>query len=125
MISVKAAGDWKDTETILRKMESHDLYRNLDRYGAMGVSALRDSTPEETGETAHSWDYIITAETGSIRIDWVNYHVNEGVNIAVIIQYGHGTRHGGYVVGRDYINPTMRPIFDKIADDVWKEVIKA
>lgn len=94
----------------------------LHKYGQLGVQALSLATPLDSGETATSWNYEIEQDGDTITLAWNNTHVNHGVNIAVILQYGHGTGTGGYVVGRDYINPALRPIFDDIADAVWKEV---
>ena len=94
----------------------------LDKYGQKGVDALASATPRESGETANSWSYEITGGDGNYAIQWNNSHVNKGVNIAIILQYGHGTGTGGYVVGRDYINPAVQPIFDEMAETIWKEV---
>lgn len=99
-----------------------DNFSELDRLALEGVAALALATPRDTGATATSWDYEIKRSNGQISIYWTNDNVNKGVNIAVILQYGHGTRNGGYVMGRDYINPAIRPIFDKIAEAAWKEV---
>ena len=93
-------------------------------YGEKGVSALASATPVDTGKTAESWQYKIEQTKGSIRIYWTNTNVNNGVPIAIIIQTGHGTGTGGYVQGRDYINPAIRPIFDNIANDVWRDITK-
>jgi hypothetical protein len=98
------------------------MFSNLDHYGRVGVSALAKATPSETGETANAWRYEISRKRGRVTINWINDHVDDGVNVAVIIQYGHGTGTGGYVEGRDYINPAMRPVFDQIAQDVWRQV---
>ena len=97
---------------------------NLDKYGREGVAALAAATPIDTGKTASSWVYEIVREAGSASIIFSNTNVVNGEKIAVLLQYGHGTRNGGYVVGRDYINPAIQPIFDKIAEDAWKEVTK-
>ena len=91
----------------------------------MGVSALSSATPIDTGKTAASWGYEIESDDDGTRIIWTNSNVNKNVNIAIILQYGHGTGTGGYVQGRDYINPAMQPVFDQIADAVWREVTKA
>lgn len=89
----------------------------------MGVAALSANTPTDTGETATSWQYRIIQDGRRIRIEWYNTHVDSnGTSIAILIQYGHGTRNGGFVQGRDFINPAMRPVFDQIANDVWKKV---
>ena len=97
----------------------------LDQYGKQGVKALSAATPDDTGKTADSWHYKIERKNGQTSISWYNDHVVDGVNIAVIIQHGHGTRNGGWVEGRDYINPAMQPIFDSIAQNVWREVTKS
>lgn len=94
----------------------------LNKFGEQGVSALRSSTPMDTGLTANSWSYNIDIESDHASIYFTNSNINEGVNIAIILQYGHGTGTGGYVAGRDYINPAMRPIFDEMANAAWKEV---
>jgi len=94
----------------------------LDKYGKQGVTALSQATPKDSGLTATSWSYTISRSNGTIAIEWNNSNIQNGCPIAVILQYGHGTGNGGYVQGRDYINPAMRPVFDKILDDMWKEV---
>jgi hypothetical protein len=109
-------------ERFLDRILHGDIYATLDRYGAEGVAALAAATPEDSGETANSWTYEILKEQGSYSIIWGNTHVNRGRQIAVLIQYGHGTGTGGYVEGKDYMNPALRPIFDRIADEAWKEV---
>ena len=115
-------GDLKKTESFLKKMLKLDLRSKLERYGQKGVSALASATPKDSGKTAESWSYEITQDEKGISISWSNSNVNKGVNIAVILRYGHGTKNGGYVKGRDYITPAIRPIFDAILKDVWKEV---
>lgn len=122
MIVVKQKGDFSKTEKFLNSISKKQYYRNLQKYAEQGVAALASATPKDSGETANSWGYEIRQSKNSVSIYWTNSNVNKGVPIAVIIQYGHGTRNGGYVQGRDYINPAMRPIFDKIAESVWKEV---
>ena len=99
-----------------------DFFRNLEKYAREGVTALASATPVDSGTTAASWGYEIQKRHGKVSIYWTNSNINNGVPIAVILQYGHGTNNGGYVQGRDYINPAIRPIFDKIADNAWKEV---
>ncbi len=94
----------------------------LERYGQLGVEALSAATPLESGETASSWSFEIERGTNQTAIRWINSNTNQGVNIAIILQYGHGTNGGGYVEGIDYINPAMKPIFDSMADELWKEV---
>lgn len=125
MVIVKQKGDFSKTEKFLNTISKKLYYHNLQKYAEQGVAALASATPVESGTTANSWDYEIRQTKNSVSIYWTNSNVNKGVPIAVIIQYGHGTRNGGYVQGRDYINPAMRPIFDKIAENVWKEVISS
>lgn len=115
-------GDLKETERFLKNLKKRNFYKNLERFAQEGVEALSSATPLESGRTAESWGYLIEDKGDTVSITWTNSNVNEGVNIAIILQYGHGTGTGGYVAGQDYINPAMKPIFDKIADDVWKEV---
>lgn len=124
MISISYKGDFKKTEDFLKKSLASDYMAILNRYGQKGVSALSSATPKDSGETANSWGYRINNNKGSVSIIWTNSHVVDGVLIAVILQYGHATRNGGYVQGRDYINPAIRPIFDEISNDVWREVTK-
>ena len=121
-IRVKTKGTWGNSRKGLTRLVKGDIYRDLAKYGQKGVNALRDATPRESGETANSWDYVIEKKRGGYTITWVNRHENDGVQIAILIQYGHGTGTGGYVQGRDYINPAVQPIFDQIADDVWRRV---
>lgn len=121
MISVSSRGGFSKTEALLRR--ARDLrIQILRRYGEEGVRALSLATPKDTGETASSWYYQIKEDKTSTTIEWLNRHVEDGVPIAVILQYGHGTNGGGYVEGIDYINPAMRPLFEEIANSVWKEV---
>ena len=125
MIVFRKTGDFKKTEKFFRKISKGDFFQALDAFGRKGVEALASATPVNSGKTADSWDYEIHRSNGRISIYWTNSNVNDGVNIAVILQYGHGTRNGGYVQGRDYINPAIRPIFDKIADDAWRGITKS
>ena len=125
MVIVKQKGDFSKTEKFLNTISKKLYYRNLQKYAEQGVAALASATPIDSGTTANSWNYEIRQTKNSVSIYWTNSNVNKGVPIAVIIQYGHGTRNGGYVQGRDYINPAMRTIFDKIAENVWKEVISS
>lgn len=123
MITFKQKGDFSKTEKFLKKSLGRNYVNVLEKYGQQGVAALSASTPVRTGLTATSWRYEIIQNGSSISIFWKNSNVQKGVNIALILQYGHGTKNGGYVRGRDYINPALRPIFDKMADAAWKEVI--
>lgn len=122
MISFRNKGDFSKTEKFLKKSFGKDYRKILEKYAQQGVAALSSATPIESGETASSWDYEIIQNGNNLSIIWKNYHVEKGVNIAVILQYGHATRTGGWVEGRDYINPALRPIFDKMAEAAWKEV---
>lgn len=122
MIRINSSGSFKKTLTFLNKLQNGELYKNLDRFGQMGVDALASATPVRTGETANAWGYRVVQGRSKSGIVWFNNNVVNGVNIAVILQYGHGTGTGGYVEGYDYINPAIRPIFDKIANDVWREL---
>lgn len=122
-ISFRHKGDFSKTEKFFNALLKMEYLNVLERYGKAGVSALAAATPKESGETAASWNYEIIHNRKETSIVFTNSNVQDGVNIAIILQYGHGTRNGGYVTGRDYINPAIQPIFDKMADDVWKEVI--
>lgn len=124
MIVVKHKGNFKKTTTFFDRALKRDYIKNLDKYGREGVEALSIATPVDSGKTAESWNYEIHSSRDSIEICWTNSNVNEGVPIAVILQYGHGTRNGGFVKGRDYINPAIRPTFDNIAEYAWKELIR-
>lgn len=122
MINVSQKGSWKDTEKFLKKAMGKNYRSILEKYGKQGVAALSAATPMDTGLTANAWDYEIIQNPGGFTIQWFNYNVVNGVNIALILQTGHGTRTGGYVRGRDYINPALQPIFDSMAEAIWKEV---
>lgn len=122
MIKFKHKGKWNKTTQFFGLVLRSDYLKVLDKYAQEGLEALSKSTPVDSGETASKWGYEIHRGLGHVRIDWTNSHINDGVNIAIILQYGHGTGTGGYVSGRDYINPAMRPVFDNIAEKVWREV---
>lgn len=122
MITISQKGDFSKTEKFLKKSLGRNYIKVLAKYGQQGVSALSVATPKRTGKTAGSWSYTIEQKGSSLSVVWHNTNINKGVNIALILQYGHGTRRGGYVAGRDYINPALRPIFDQMADAAWKEV---
>lgn len=124
MISFRQKGDFSKLTRFLEKAKEAVKIGDLDRFGREGVAALASATPVESGLTASSWYYEIKHEKGSVSISFHNSNINKGVPIAIILQYGHGTRNGGWVQGRDYINPAIQPIFDKIADNAWKEVTK-
>lgn len=126
MITVETTGDFKNSEKFLNNIKKKAYISNLlDRCGQEGVEALRAATPYRTGRTASSWSYEVENTSDGFAIHWVNSNINQNVNIAVIIQTGHGNIRGGYIQGRDYINPAMRPVFDHIADEVWKGVTTA
>jgi hypothetical protein len=117
-------GDFSKLTSYLEKAKEAVRLGYLDKYGREGVSALASATPVDTGLTANSWYYKITHGNGSVTISYHNSNIQNGVPIAIILQYGHGTRNGGWVQGRDYINPAIQPIFDKITNDAWREVTK-
>lgn len=123
MIKVTVGGSFKKTETFLQRCKKLK-YSSLDKYGKEGVQALMAATPKDTGLTAASWYYEIERTDSTVSIVWKNSNIVDNTPIAVILQYGHATRNGGYVQGTPYINSALRPIFDKIADDAWKEVTK-
>lgn len=125
MIRLVSRGDFSNTFKFLEKMQNFKVRHILEKYASAGVSALSSATPVDSGATASSWGYEIKSSGESHTIYWTNTNSNKGVVIAVILQYGHGTGTGGYVQGRDYINPAIRPIFDKIADEAWREVVNA
>lgn len=123
MINVKHRGNFNNIETFFRKMLKRDYFKALERYGQEGVNALKDATPVDTGLTASSWTYDISITGTEASITWYNTNVNKHVNIALILDLGHGARNGGYIEGRQYINPAIQPIFDRIAEAAWKEVV--
>lgn len=118
-------GDFAKTSKLFHRLTELRYAGKLRIYGERGVKALSAATPNESGETAGAWSYEIEEQSGSVSIYWRNSNVNKDVNIAIILQYGHGTRNGGYVEGIDYINPAMRPLFQEMANEVWKEVVSS
>ena len=124
MISFRQKGDFSKTTRYLERVKNAMRIGELDKYGREGVAALASATPVDTGLTASSWYYQIENKKGSITISFFNSNIQNGVPIAIILQYGHGTGTGGWVQGRDYINPSIQPIFDKIAENAWREVTK-
>ena len=124
MITFRQKGDFSKLTRFLERAKEAVKLGDLDKYGREGVAALMSATPMETGLTANSWYYEIENKNGSVSINFYNSNIQNGVPIAIIIQYGHGTGNGGWVEGRDYINPAIRPIFDKIAENAWREVTK-
>ena len=124
-VTIRPKGNFKKTNTWLQKIKGIAKQSTLDKYGRAGVQALSAATPVDSGVTASSWYYEIERTSNSATIIFKNSNINEGVPIALILQYGHGTGTGGYVQGRDYINPAIRPIFDQMSQDAWKEVTSA
>lgn len=123
MISLTSKGDFRKTEKFMKNARTKKLMSILKKYGEEGVAALMIATPLDTGRTASSWRYEIKVENNCIRLVFHNDNIQNGVPIAIILQYGHGTGTGGWVEGRDYINPAIQPVFDKIANSAWKEAI--
>ena len=124
MISIRQKGDFARLTRYLEKAKKGASLRDLDKYGREGVAALSSATPVNTGLTANSWYYKIERTKDSATITFCNSNIQNGIPIAIILQYGHGTRNGGWVQGRDYINPAIQPIFDELANNAWKEVTK-
>lgn len=124
MFRFESSGSFDKTEAFLKGAIENKAIKMLDQYGREGVALLKSATPADTGETANSWTYEIVQDKDSYSIIWNNTNIVNGQNIAVLIQHGHGTKNGGYVVGRDYINPALQPLFDKLADRVWEAVIR-
>ena len=124
MIKIRQKGDFKKLTSFLERTKESLNIGVLDKYGRKGVAALSSATPVDTGLTASSWFYKIENKNGVAKIEFHNSNIQNGVPIAVILQYGHGTRNGGYVVGRDYINPAIQPVFDELAKNAWKEVAR-
>ena len=124
MIKFRQKGDFSKLTHYFERVKEVVKLGDLDKYGREGVAALESATPVDTGLTASSWRYEIDHGKDSVSISFYNDNIQNGVPIAIILQYGHGTRNGGWVQGRDYINPVIRPLFDKIADEAWKEVTK-
>lgn len=124
MITFRQKGDFSKTSRFLQRAKSAVRISDLNKYGEEGVAALASATPIDSGETANSWHYKIEQTKGSLSITFYNSNIQNGVPIAIILQYGHGTRNGGWVEGRDYINPAIQPVFDNITNKVWREVTK-
>lgn len=122
MIKVKQKGNFAKLEYFLVRAKKGVNIKTLEKYGKKGVEALSASTPVNTGLTANSWYYKISEENGSVKLQFCNSNVNDNVLIAIILQYGHGTRNGGWVEGVDYINPALKPVFDKLTNEAWREV---
>ena len=123
-VTFNQKGDFSKTHRFLRNAQAAIKFRNIEQYAEEGLAALKNNTPQDSGETARSWYYEIERTPTSVSVVYKNSNINDGVQIAVILQYGHGTGTGGYVEGRDYINPALRPVFDELADSMWEEVIE-
>ena len=124
MITFRQKGDFSKLTRFLERVKEAVHLGDLDKYGRQGVAALSSATPVDSGLTAKSWYYEIENKKGSATITFYNSNVQNGVPIAIVLQYGHGTRNGGWVQGRDYINPAIQPIFDEIVNEAWREVTK-
>lgn len=125
MIRVTSSGGFNNTERFLKSAQKMDIGSVLERYAQKGVSALKNATPMETGQAASSWNYKVTKIRSGWSIVWTNSDLVDGIPLVILLQYGHGTGNGGYVEGRDFINPALRPIFDQIANEAWKAVKSA
>lgn len=123
MISISNTRSGPKLEDFLRRLSKGDIYNGIESLAQQGVTALESATPIDSGLAAGSWSYVVTRGKGSCRIEWLNSDVENGFPVAIMLQYGYATGTGGYVQGRDYINPAIQPIFDQIADKVWKAVI--
>ena len=124
MISFRQKGDFSKLTSFLERAKESVKIGDLDKYGREGVAALSSATPIDSGKTANSWSYEIINKNGSVTISFNNSNIQNGVPIAIILQYGHGTKNGGWVQGRNYINPAIQPVFDEIVDKAWREVTK-
>lgn len=124
MITIEHHGKFEKADRFFKHMFKFEIMNTLKKYGEEGVKALRDATPKDSGKTADSWGYEIQKTSTGYSVIWTNSNINKGVQIAIILQYGHGTGTGGYVEGRDYINPATRPVFDALAEEAWREVTK-
>ena len=123
-ITFNHKGKFTKTEKFFNRVLRRDYLNILDKYGQIGVQALKNATPSNSGKTADSWDYGIEKDIGQVTLYWTNSNENQGVNIAILLIYGHALRNGSYVQGVDFVTPALRPIFEKIASDSWKEVIR-
>lgn len=126
MIKVVTSGSFNKSLAFLQRMGTREQFKVLEKYGAIGVAALKSATPVDSSETSEAWYYEIVNQRGYFAIHWYNSHVEDPgrISIAAILQYGHATRTGGWVEGRDYINPAMQPIFDQMVNDMWREVTR-
>lgn len=123
MVKFKHTGNFEITERMLEHAKNNHIQEILSKYGNIGVEALKEATPKDTGKTSESWKFKISSKKGLIQIEWENTNIVNGVPVAIVLQYGHATRNGGWVEGRDYINPAMQPVFDNMVDQLRKEVV--
>jgi hypothetical protein len=121
-ISITTTGDWEPTRSYLKRVQNAQVDAILNKYGQVGVAALAAATPVDSSETAHGWYYKVISRKGYSSLRFYNSHIENGTPIVILLQYGHGTKNGGYVQGRDFIMPAIQPIFDQIAEEAWKEV---
>jgi len=124
MITVKHKGDFGHIERFFNRVLKRDYLNILSDYANRGLEALREATPVESGETASSWNYEIESRNGVTTLSFTNSHMNDGVSVAILLIYGHGTRNGGYVEGVDFVSPALAPIFYELADSMWKEAFE-
>lgn len=124
MISMTVKGDFKETTDFLKSIKERRQYHLLEQYAKEGVEALKEATPKRSGLTSESWGYEIKQTSNKITITWTNDNFNQGVPIALVIQYGHGLPQGGYIQGIDYINPAIQPIMERMSNEIWREVTK-
>lgn len=122
MFRVKHRGSFNKTEQFFNRVLKKDYLNILAKYGELGVSILRSVTPTQTGKTADSWEFGVEEGKGTVTLYWTNTHENDGVNVALMIIYGHGLHNGGYVLGNDFVTPAIQPLMNDLADQVWKEV---
>lgn len=125
MLKITSSGSFRNSRRFLNRVSNMNIASQLESFGREGVAALAAATPVDSGLTAASWQYKVTHSANEWSITWYNTHVVSGTPVAILLQYGHGTGTGGYVRGRDYINPAIKPIFDRIAEEVWKVVTSA
>lgn len=125
MFSLTTSGSFKKTESRLKRLQTRKFSNILNKYGKEGVAALAKATPLDSGETSASWGYKVETSRSGFSITWTNNHMAGKTPVVILLQYGHGTGTGGYIAGRDFINPAIKPVFDRIAQDVWKAVTSA
>lgn len=124
MIKIWQKGDFSKTFRFLNKLENYNFIDKLNRCGKKGTEALAAATPKDTGLTSQSWEYEVKSTKDTVTVTFTNTNIQNGVPIAVILQYGHATKNGYWVEGIDYINPALKPVFEEIADEIWEEVKK-